>query len=340
MSKKLAEKAGLIKLPPAVPRPVEPEIPPPASAPAGTPAGPRMRTAPGTMAAFLGTQSAAVKEAEELRSKLQMHEGSTPARRIDPRLVRASVWANRSDASFASADFEDLKLDIASAGGNVQPVKVRRVPGPTEEYELVYGHRRHRACLQLGLPLLALIDEIDDAQLFVEMERENRGRKDLSAWEQGMHYARALEKGLFPSNRRLAQAIGKDLGDVGKALALAALPKEVVEAFASPLDLQFRFASPLNKALEQDAPAVMERARRLAKMTPRPTPKEVLRALVGEEGDRQTPAPEVLTKDGRQLARISFGSSGSPVAVQLLQPVTAKQADQLLEAIKRILGAH
>ena len=33
-------------------------------------------------------------------------------------------------------------------------------------------------------------------------------------------YARALDAGLFSSNRRLADAIGRDLGDVGKALAV------------------------------------------------------------------------------------------------------------------------
>ena len=89
-------------------------------------------------------------------------------------------------------------------------------------YEIVYGHRRHRACLDLGLPVLAVVEEVGEQQLFEQMERENRARADLSAWEQGMMYARALDQGLYPSNRQLAQAIGRDLGDVGKALSLAA----------------------------------------------------------------------------------------------------------------------
>ena len=36
-----------------------------------------------------------------------------------------SAWANRHDDSYQDADFLALKADIAEAGGNVQPIKVR-----------------------------------------------------------------------------------------------------------------------------------------------------------------------------------------------------------------------
>ena len=45
-------------------------------------------------------------------------------------------------------------------------------------------------------------------------------------------YARALDQGLYPSNRQLAAAVGRDLGDNGKALALARLPQAVGAAVA------------------------------------------------------------------------------------------------------------
>ena len=81
------------------------------------------------------------------------------------------------------------------------------------------------------MPVLAVIESLGEQQMFVEMERENRARKDLSAWEQGMMYARALDSGLYPSNRQLAQAIGRDLGDVGRALLLARLPRRWCRPF-------------------------------------------------------------------------------------------------------------
>jgi hypothetical protein len=63
------------------------------------------------------------------------------------------------------------------------------------------------------------------------MERENRGRKNLSAWEQGCMYRKALDEGLYPSLRKLAEAVKVDVSLVSKSLALARLPESVVAAF-------------------------------------------------------------------------------------------------------------
>lgn len=66
-------------------------------------------------------------------------------------------------------------------------------------------------------------------------------------------YRRALDEGLFPSNKKMAEALGVDLGIVGKALTLAGLPVEVIDAFKSPLKIQYRFAKPLKDALAKDS---------------------------------------------------------------------------------------
>ncbi|MBK9363084.1 MAG: hypothetical protein IPM99_19260 [Rubrivivax sp.] len=81
---------------------------------------------------------------------------------------------------------------------------------------MVFGHRRHRACLELGLPVQAMVVDMYDQQLFEAMERENRARKNLSAWEQGTMYRRALDEGLYPSQRRLAESLGVDISLVSR----------------------------------------------------------------------------------------------------------------------------
>jgi ParB family chromosome partitioning protein len=208
--------------------------------------------------------------------------------KIDPRSIRPSAWANRHEASFESAEFEELKAEIADAGGNVQPIKVRPLAIPDGEicYEIVFGHRRHRACLDLGLEVAAVIEDVDDQKLWAQMERENRSRANLSAWEQGMMYQRALDAGLFPSMLALAKAIGRDQGNVSKAISIAKLPGAVVEAFPSPHDLRFCDAKDLKDAVAKAPVAVVEVAKGLAaEPKARPAP-EVLKALMGaaEEG--------------------------------------------------------
>jgi ParB family chromosome partitioning protein len=296
MSKKLAAKASLIQLPPAAGAETFREG-----------AETRAKTAPGTMAHFMASQSAAVKEADELRERLKAFEGADPVLALDASKVRPSRWANRHPASFADAAYAELKAEIASAGGNVQPVSVRRVAGAGEgaehTHELVYGHRRHRACLELGLPLLAMVVEASDRELFEAMERENRARKNLSAWEQGAMYKRALDEGLYASQRKLSEALGVDVSLVSKSLSLARLPDAVVAAFPSPLDIQFRWAQPLAEALQRDPEGVLARAARLQRAPERPPAAQVLAALTGADTavlNGSTARRVIAGRDGRQ----------------------------------------
>jgi ParB family chromosome partitioning protein len=130
------------------------------------------------------------------------------------------------------------------------------------------------------LPVRAVVDEnVDDQALYVQMQRENRGRSNLSAWEQGVSYHKALNEGLFPSARRLAEQIGLDHSNVAKALRVAELPQEIVGAFRSPVDIQFRWAVALDKAYQQDPDAVLSAARLLAGRSPKPAAAEVFRSL-------------------------------------------------------------
>lgn len=317
MSKKLAAKASLIQLPPAA----VPER--------GEPAESKPKTAPGSMAHFMAAQSAAVREADELRERLEAFDGAKPVRALDPRTVRPSRWANRHADSLADAAFAALKAEIASAGGNVQPVKVRPVAAAPAAgnpasgagsggqgagsggaaFELVFGHRRHRACLELGLPVNALIEAVSDRELFEAMDRENRGRKSLSAWEQGMTYRRALDEGLYPSQRRLAESLGVDVALVSKSLTLARLPGSVVGAFASPNDIQFRWAQPLADALQKDPDGMLARAEALRGAAGPQAASLVFAALIGAPGvqvlNRSTPQKRVIRGPaGRQASLV------------------------------------
>lgn len=197
-------------------------------------------------------------ENEQLRAQLKVWETATPAQRLDPKTVKPSRWANRHDDSFTTLEFEALKNDIARAGGNVQPIKVRPVgQNGNDEFEIVYGHRRHRACLELELPVFALVQPLSEEQLFVEMDRENRERADLRPYEQGEMYRRALDDGLYPSLRKLADALGIAHSNVSRALAIARLPGEVLDAFPSRLEIQYRWCEPLGEALKRDSAAVV-----------------------------------------------------------------------------------
>ncbi|VTY34697.1 Chromosome-partitioning protein Spo0J [Xylophilus ampelinus] len=247
-------------LPPAAVAPALETRFPPARAPSVTP-----RTGPGQMLAFRGQMREVEGELTTLRDRLSRFEGAMPVRKLDPSTIRASRWANRHDMSFSTPAFAGLKNDIEKAGGNVQPILVRPIVAEPGQYELVFGHRRHRACLELGIPVLASIWEgdLNDLELFAAMDRENRERADLSPYEQGQMYHRALEEGLFPAQRRLADYLGVSHTWVRKALMVAQLPEAIVECFRSPLEITHRHADKIHAALEADRRGVLKRAEKL-----------------------------------------------------------------------------
>ncbi len=315
MARKMFEKAGLIPgLQPG------PRLSGDGTAPAEAP---KAKTAPGTMMGFLTAQSGAVQEAEALRARVKSLEDEVPLRRLHPSTIRPSKWANRHEAAFHSPEFQELKTEIAAAGGNVQPIKVRPVPVlngstplPEPTYELIFGHRRHRACAELGLPVLVVVEEASDVSLFEQMERENRGRKNLSAWEQGTMYRRALDDGLYSSLRRLAEGLGVDVSLVSKSVALARLPEAVVAAFHSPLDIQFRWAAALTEAMQKDPDGTLSRARALADTSSALGAAAIMASLVGLAGPKTASlATQAMTisKAGKIAARVTSDAQGRTV---------------------------
>jgi ParB family transcriptional regulator, chromosome partitioning protein len=207
-------------------------------------------------------------------------------------LVAPSRWANRHADSFNSAEFRELKEAIATRGVNTQPIVVRvmapeahanghaGVVGDTPRYEIVSGHRRHQACRELGLPVRAIVfSHMNDLELSEAMFDENNARTALTPWEAGAMYKRWLDEGLYPSRRGMAQRLGKDIADVSRALALHTLPQEVVAAFESPNQLQYKDVDEINKLLKENQEGVLQRALQLAEEYKKRTRTEVLRAL-------------------------------------------------------------
>jgi ParB family chromosome partitioning protein len=236
------------------------------------------RTAPGQMLAFRSAMRESSDRVTQLEEQLKEYDGAVSIRPLDPTTIRASKWANRHD--FGGESFAELKALIAESGGNTQPIKVRPA-SDGDGYEIVFGHRRHRACLELGLPVNAIVDgELTEQGQFVQMDQENRARKNLSPWEQGVWYKRALDDRLWPSQNAMAKACGLSQGNISSALLVAELPREVIDAFPSPHDIQFQAARKLSVAIKKSPEDVLRRAAELVSDSSRTAPA-VLSALLG-----------------------------------------------------------
>lgn len=297
------------------------------------------KTGPGAMAAFLERESDVIHENRLIKEELKSWDGATPTRRLDPTKVAPSRWANRHQDSFSGPEWDAFKAEIAAAGGNVQAIKVRPILQPGAfEYEVVFGHRRHRACLDLGLLVVAMVESITDQALFEEMDRENRQRADLRPFEQGEMYKQALDDGLYPSLRKMAASLGVDVGNLSKALSLAKLPRDVLGAFASPLDIQLTWASDLNTALEKEPEVVISRAKAIQATNPRPTPKAIVEFLKTGVVSNNAPLKKItVTGPHGQSGQIKLDLTGRSAVVSL-KNVAPDKLKQLKEVIQKFFA--
>lgn len=300
----------------------------------------RPRTAIGAISASLALGRGVEAENRQLKARLERFEDATFVEFIDPEHIVPSRYANRHELSFAGQEFADLKAQIAQAGRNIQPIKLRRVgaeAGRKEAFEIVFGHRRHRACLELGIPVVAIVEEVSDVELFAQMDRENRDRENLSPWEQGTMYKRALDLGLFASQRQLASAVGAQSGNVSTAIQLASLPSEIVAAFASPLDIQYRWGAELKAALERDPEGMRARAAEVAATSPRPNARETLARLVAIGPAAKAPLLRQLLVEGKVAATWEQDAKGGLVLRVKPGALTAAKEGRLLAFIERLL---
>lgn len=268
------------------------------------------QTGPGQMLAFRTHMQENNQIVKNLQDQLKEFDGNLVCKMIDPKLIHPSKWANRHDASYSSNEFIELKADIAAAGINVQPICIRPIVGNIGNFEIIYGHRRHQACLQLDIPIAAIIDSVDDKELFKAMDRENRSREDLSPFEQGEMYRRALDEGLYPSLRQLAYELGIDPGGVSKAIAVARLPKEVLEAFKNPTIIQYRWGRKLTLAVEKDLDNVLTQAKKIRYSENPLEPSDALERLLGNTKSTQTKTTDIL-KNGKKIGKIERKDDGS-----------------------------
>lgn len=295
------------------------------------------RTGPGQMLAYRSHMQENDKKVQDLKDQLKQFDDIIPVRSIDPQLISPSKWANRHESSFTSSEFLDLKNEIESCGGNVQPISVRPKVGEPGKFEIIFGHRRHQACLQLGLTVSAMVESIDDKTLFASMDRENRSRADLSPFEQGEMWRRALDEGLYPSLRKMAEELSVDPGNVSKAVVIARLPQEILAAFESPTKIQYRWGQLLNDALVKDPELILGRAKKIRLSVKKMAPVEVLGQLLGKQKAEKS-VTITLKKKGKSVGKFVRKEDGS-IGITLNAGVLNKdEFSQLKVAIEGLLG--
>lgn len=319
-----------------------------ASARAPVPLRPSM--APGSRAyvAEAGTRLAEGLREENQRLKAERLNGLLVLR-LDPKRVRATKFVNRDERAFLEADAKFLALkESIRKDGQETPIRVRPVSGdPSADFEVVFGHRRHRACLALdreiegGFPLLALPDSkaSESRELVLKMYRENELRENPSAYERGLSFKQWLAEGLFDERQQLADAVGVSNALVSQLIHIAELPEHVIAAFGDPRDIAQRWSQDLVKAIKTNPEKVREAAKRLADTEPRPAAAIVARELIAsvERDSRTSSSREQSIKvDGRVALRVQRRDGRLTLKFAQLSPSAQREImEEIVELAER-----
>jgi ParB family chromosome partitioning protein len=226
---------------------------------------------------------------------------------------------------------------------------VRSIQGdPEHDYEVVAGHRRLKACLELSresagrFPVLAILDA-DAAELrniAMKMYRENKVREDLSPYEYGRMFRKWLDAGIFRTQGEIAQATHLSQPSVSLYAAVFELPREIHGAFGDPRLISVRWVPELARALKANSAAVLELARQLAKADARPAAEAVFEALtrsaVAARASRGAPTrTESFKLENRVI--FTFGRKEGRFAVKLGRLVDKGLQRELADDLQEFL---
>lgn len=158
--------------------------------------------------------------------------------------------------TFPQQELEELAASIAEVG-LLQPISVRPVG---EGYQIVAGERRWRACKLLGRPSIeSLVIPVEEADMAVFALVENMERATLSDYEIGKAL-RQIEN-LFPTRKKLAEALGLNREDMYRYFAFEALPESIRNRLdAEPHLLSRAAAADIKRVLQkmESSPLVTE----------------------------------------------------------------------------------
>ncbi len=288
---------------------------------------------------------------------------------LDPHGVRFSSDYNRDEASFETASFKELCRSIAAHGGNLQPIGViERVDDKGQTYyQVVFGELRVRACRHTQVQVRAMVLHsrcgLDSALLRLG---ENRGRQDLAPLEFGRQVKRVLDDPGSGLNRaQLAKILGCHPGHVGRGYELASLPEPILDAFESPLELQFAHMLPLKNGYAAQPAAMLQEAALIREALEPLSTKDVMERLLqavqqaeakakasalasGEEGGsvqeglapckpaEPLPPPRPIRTQGREIGRWEVLPTGA-IALVIEASMSDHQREELVDALVRQL---
>lgn len=138
---------------------------------------------------------------------------------------------------YSEASLHELALTLKREG-QIEPIKVTRLPEFPGKLVVIDGQRRLRATSINGDEYINATFRSDHTpeQLYTIAYRANHDHERQTIFDDAVAWKRLLDEKVFPDQNTLAEKIGKDKASISKTLSLNVLPAPILERMAAAND--------------------------------------------------------------------------------------------------------
>ncbi|KVL26942.1 chromosome partitioning protein ParB [Burkholderia territorii] len=246
---------------------------------------------------------------------------------------------------YSESSLHELALTLKREG-QIEPIKVTRLPEFPGKLVVIDGQRRLRATSINGDETINATFRTDHTpeQLYTIAYRANHDHERQTIFDDAVAWKRLLDEKVFPDQNTLAEKIGKDKASISKTLSLNALPNTLLERMASANDvvglqaayfLKLIFERLGEPAADRLLTAVIDRKKSVRDL------ENFLRAQ--SEGNKKTGRTRYsvrhdFTLESRAIGQLKTYPDGR-LDLQL-KGVDASQQEALADRLKTVIDAY
>jgi ParB family chromosome partitioning protein len=235
---------------------------------------------------------------------------------IDPKECEPWEYANRSHDEMG--DIDELIKSLQD-NNQLQPALVMSHPNPHDgiKYQIIFGRRRHAACLKLGIPFLVIRkDSLTIQEAISCQDAENKFRKNVSNYSNAVLYKKLLVNKEFKTEKELAEKLRISTSSLNDLMSFTRIPSDIIELIPEIHNLSVYMATKIVRLIHDDKnalPKLIQIASQLGVSIT--TPAKLDKALVSnvkQISTLQVNKRVVHSRTGKPLFTFKIDHKGNP----------------------------
>jgi ParB family chromosome partitioning protein len=260
---------------------------------------------------------------------------------LDPNECEPWIYANRHSSEMG--DIDELINSIQN-NKQLQPGLVRLHPKPHNgfKYEIIFGRRRHEACLRLGIKFYAIRKlNLDLHEAILSQDAENKFRKDVSNYSNAFLYKRLLDDKVFKNEKELALKLRIPSSSFNDLMSYTKIPEDIAINISNIHSLSINMALKINYLISADirnADILRSLATKIGSSITSPAKLEnELNNILQKKNPHPNTKAVFKDDDGHNLFTYKTDKSGKPIFIVDVSIIKTLDVEKLCSELKSLI---